>query len=247
MSIWDALLALDPSLSLSTQLCITLLLRIRNLRASATLLRVCAHGLTHVPRHVTVLAGDYSDCLTSLLRYPGHSQEYPLDPLLLIQQALDIKEAPTPTTGVHLIIQNADLLGIPAQAPEVKQSAALDQRGTSRRGPPHPQQPPQHAQQRSLGLPASFNLNIGAAVAAAQSSGLGELAKGLAIKGREMGEKALREQVSQMRVSLSLGLRSTHQNLTFLFPVSLPAAQPARLPNVSGQLQLSLAPTGWHG
>lgn len=148
-----------------------------------------------------MLAGDYSDCLTSLLRYPGHSAEYPLDPLLLIQQALDIKEAPTPTTGVHLIIQNADLLGIPAQAPHLVDSdESQGRQGPPQRGPPRRQQPDQ--QQRSMGLPTSFNINLGAAVAAAQSSGLGELAKGLAIKGREIGEKALRDQVSQMRVSL---------------------------------------------
>jgi hypothetical protein len=188
-----------------------------------------------------VLAGDYSDSLTSLLRYPGHSQEYPLDPLLLIQQALDIKEAPTPTTGVHLIMQNADLLGIPAQAPEIHPPEDLNQRGPSRRGPPRPQLPAQHAQQRSLGLPASFNINLGAAVAAAQSSGLGELAKGLAIKGREMGEKALREQVSQMRVSSTSSIR-----LAFYADPRIPitAAQSARLSDVACWIRLPFASAG---
>lgn len=198
MSIWDALFALDTSLGLATHICIALLLRIRNICTSPdSAFQITVLDSVSALNYLTVLAGDYSDCLTSLLRYPGDSADYPLNPRLLVRQALILRDSPTPTTGVHLIIQNSDLLGISAQAPKSDEEEGADRRLISPRRAADQQA--NNVQQRGIGLPVGFNLNLGAAVAAAHNSGLGELAKGLAIKGREIGEKALRDQVSQMK------------------------------------------------
>lgn len=181
-----------------------------------------------------MLAGDYSDCLTSLLRYPGDSADYPLNPRLLVRQALILRDSPTPTTGVHLIIQNSDLLGISAQAPKSDEEEGVHRRLISPRRAANQQA--NNVQQRGISLPVGFNLTLGAAVAAAHNSGLGELAKGLAIKGREIGEKALRDQVSQMKArNFHLpGLRNVSLTSTSIYSLQRNLPEFPSSPNGSG-------------
>lgn len=92
ISIWDGLFASGRSLALIDYVCIAMLLRIRN----------------------QLLAGDHTSALQSLLRYPPEAQA---QPSLLIQQAIFMqKSSDRPGTGVAVVMQNRDLLGIPVQS-----------------------------------------------------------------------------------------------------------------------------------
>lgn len=55
--------------------------------------------------------------LTNLLRYPAPSPLYPFSPFLILSQALLLRNSITPTTGVEVVIQNNDILGVKAQPP----------------------------------------------------------------------------------------------------------------------------------
>lgn len=68
----------------------------------------------------TVISSDYSGQLTYLLRYP--SDATPTSPTvihtsLLLQQAQALQASATPSTGVTIVMQNRDLLGIPVDVP----------------------------------------------------------------------------------------------------------------------------------
>ncbi|KZO97897.1 hypothetical protein CALVIDRAFT_497121 [Calocera viscosa TUFC12733] len=91
MAIWDCLMAADSSLELAEWICVSMLLRIRN---------------------QLLATEDYSLLLTHLLRYPSLE---PTVPSLLVKQALFLRENPIPTTGVTVMLQNRDLLGIPIE------------------------------------------------------------------------------------------------------------------------------------
>ncbi|CDO68876.1 hypothetical protein BN946_scf185000.g19 [Trametes cinnabarina] len=100
MVLWDGLFAIDPSFDLALWICVAMLVRIRN-------------------------KPDYSSQLTYLLRYPsnataaGGSPDEPLihHATLLLRQALTLQMSPTPTTGVSIIHENKNLLGIPVEVP----------------------------------------------------------------------------------------------------------------------------------
>lgn len=88
VAIWDGLFASGSSLDLVDYICIAMLLRIRN----------------------QLLAGDHSSALQSLLRYPVEAQ---VQPSLLVKQAIFLRDnGRQPSTGVDVVMQNRDLLGI---------------------------------------------------------------------------------------------------------------------------------------
>ncbi|SNX84456.1 related to molybdenum cofactor biosynthetic protein [Melanopsichium pennsylvanicum] len=92
LAIWDGLFASEASLHLIDYVCIAMLLRIRN----------------------QLLGGDHSSALQSLLRYPTEAQA---QPPLLIKQAIFMRGSGLqPSTGVAVVMQNRDLLGIPARS-----------------------------------------------------------------------------------------------------------------------------------
>ncbi len=89
-AIWDGLFASD--LELIDYVCVAMLLRVRN----------------------QLLAGDHSSALQSLLRYPAEAQ---VMPSLLIKQAIQMRDGPLqPSTGVAVVMQNRDVLGIAVRA-----------------------------------------------------------------------------------------------------------------------------------
>lgn len=89
VAIWDGLFASGRSLDLIDYICIAMLLRIRN----------------------QLLAGDHSSALLCLLRYPAEAQ---VQPNLLVKQAIFLRDSDhRPNTGVAVVMQNRDLLGIP--------------------------------------------------------------------------------------------------------------------------------------
>lgn len=92
VAIWDGLFASAGSLELIDYICIAMLLRIRN----------------------QLLAGDHSSALQSLLRYPAEAQA---QPSLLVKQAIYLRDnGRQPSTGVTVVMQNRDLLGIPVRS-----------------------------------------------------------------------------------------------------------------------------------
>ncbi|KZT56423.1 hypothetical protein CALCODRAFT_317884 [Calocera cornea HHB12733] len=92
MAIWDSLIAADASLQLAEWICVAMLLRIRN---------------------QLLATDDYSMLLTYLLRYPSLN---PTVPSLLVKQALFLRETALPTSGVTVMLQNRDVLGVPIEA-----------------------------------------------------------------------------------------------------------------------------------
>lgn len=88
IAIWDGLFASAGSLELIDYICIAMLLRIRN----------------------QLLAADHTSALQSLLRYPAEAQ---VQPSLLVKQAMYMRDhGRQPSTGVTVVMQNRDLLGI---------------------------------------------------------------------------------------------------------------------------------------
>ncbi|KZT70178.1 RabGAP/TBC [Daedalea quercina L-15889] len=102
MILWDGLFACDPSFDLAEWVCVAMLMRIRN----------------------KLIPSDYSGQLTFLLRYPSTpgdtTSETPTvhHGTLLLSQALTLQMSPSPTTGVSVIHENRNLLGIPVEVPE---------------------------------------------------------------------------------------------------------------------------------
>ncbi|KAI0373274.1 hypothetical protein BV20DRAFT_1104130 [Pilatotrama ljubarskyi] len=103
MVLWDGLFAVDPSFDLALWICVAMLVRIRN----------------------KLIPADYSSQLTCLLRYPGnaaaaggsHEETLIHHAVLLLRQALTLQMSPTPTTGVSVIQENKNMLGIPIEVP----------------------------------------------------------------------------------------------------------------------------------
>jgi TBC1 domain family protein 5 len=65
-----------------------------------------------------VIEADYPTLLTQLLHYPAPSPTYPFDPSLILSQAIFLKGNISPASGVEIVLQNQDILGIKAQPPE---------------------------------------------------------------------------------------------------------------------------------
>jgi TBC1 domain family protein 5 len=133
MQLWDGMFADHPKLGLLEYVCVAMLLRIRN---ECTWCALSHSVLTPFP----VLNADYPTILTNLLRYPGHSTDYPLSPSLLLSQAKLLRSNVSPTTGVQVVLQNHEALGIKPAPEEVEREAtrprqSLNGRGRGR-GPP---------------------------------------------------------------------------------------------------------------
>ena len=71
-----------------------------------------------------VIEADYSTLLTNLLRYPAPSSTYPFDPSLILAQAIFLRDNISPASGVEVVLQNQDLLGVKAQPPERERERA---------------------------------------------------------------------------------------------------------------------------
>lgn len=96
------------------------------------------------PLIVSVLDADHGGLLTNLLRYPSPSPTYPFEPSLIMSQALLLRSNVTPATGVEVVIQNQETLGVKAQPPEPVEPTHPARRrggGQSSRGRPPPQVP----------------------------------------------------------------------------------------------------------
>ena len=65
-----------------------------------------------------VIEADYPTLLTQLLHYPAPSPIYSFDPSLIITQAIFLRGNVSPASGVQVVLQNQELLGIKAQPPE---------------------------------------------------------------------------------------------------------------------------------
>ena len=80
--------------------------------------------ICHLGTDTAVIEADYSALLTNLLRYPAPSPTYPFDPSLILAQAIFLRDNISPASGVEVVLQNQDLLGVKAQPPEREQERA---------------------------------------------------------------------------------------------------------------------------
>ncbi|ORY25154.1 rab-GTPase-TBC domain-containing protein [Naematelia encephala] len=95
MRIWDGVFADDPGLAILDYICVAMLLLIRN----------------------ELLEADYPTLLTHLLHYPAPNP-YPFSPYLILSQALLLRDDISPSSGVEVVIQNQDILGVSAKPPD---------------------------------------------------------------------------------------------------------------------------------
>lgn len=152
---------------------------------------------------VTVIPSDYSEQLTYLLRYPSSPSSSSSSSnsstihhaTLLLRQALTLQMSPSPSTGVSVIYENRNLLGIPTEVPE-------------------PPPPPPRRRPRPSDRGQSFSANIASrreqgstsksAHARQQSTpmGLPEMfARGLLERGESLGiNKTVMNAVSELKV-----------------------------------------------
>ncbi|KAJ3717673.1 rab-GTPase-TBC domain-containing protein [Lentinula guzmanii] len=134
MRLWDVLFACNPTFDLVPWVCVAMLIRIRNV----------------------LIPADYTTQLTSLLRYPKpplrvDSTNTAHHTSLLIRQALALQLSPTPATGVSVVAENQNLLGIPMEIPEI--SAAPRKNGQPARSKPPSGHTRQQSSQPQGGLP----------------------------------------------------------------------------------------------
>ncbi|EPQ28651.1 uncharacterized protein PFL1_03954 [Pseudozyma flocculosa PF-1] len=117
LKLWDGIFAMDRSLALIDHVCVAMLMRVRN----------------------ELLTADYSGALQALLRYPvnpdapdgGNRTE------LLVQQAIYLRDnGSTPASGVAIVLQNRDLLGIPPRFPDAERSLANERPSNGSLGSP---------------------------------------------------------------------------------------------------------------
>lgn len=135
-------------------ICVAMLLLIRNECE-------CPNPPMRAVLMVSVLDADHGGLLTNLLRYPSPSPTYPFEPSLIMSQALLLRSNVTPATGVEVVIQNQELLGVKAQPPEPvepthparRRGGGVGGGGQSSRGRPPPQaQLPRGVQGLAAGL-----------------------------------------------------------------------------------------------
>lgn len=148
-----------------------------------------------------VIPSDYSSQLTFLLRYPTSAAQDSSTPLpihsstLLIRQALTLQMSPTPATGVSIVHENRNLLGIPIEVPEsppppTRRRPRVDGRGHSVSEVNVPGTTRTHARQGSspMGLPEM-------------------IARNLIERGESLGiNKTVMNAVSELKVGISLTL-----------------------------------------
>ncbi|EJT52581.1 hypothetical protein A1Q1_03383 [Trichosporon asahii var. asahii CBS 2479] len=61
-----------------------------------------------------IVAADYPVVLTNLLHYPSPSPSYPFNPGLILQQAQRLRDDTSAASGVEVMLQNQELLGVRA-------------------------------------------------------------------------------------------------------------------------------------
>lgn len=160
-----------------------------------------------------VIPSDYSSQLTYLLRYPANpaaagGTDEPAGvhhATLLIRQALTLQLSPTPTTGVSIIHENRNLLGIPTEVPP-------------------PESPPVHRRPRQGSRSRSFtavNGSVGVGEAGSSkgvhnrqtSSPMGipeTFARGLLERGERLGiNKTVMNAMSELKVHRFMLVRIT--------------------------------------
>lgn len=137
-----------------------------------------------------VVNADYSIALSTLLRYPTLNP--PLSIPLLLTQALALRDSSaSPATGVAIVMQNEEVLGIPAKPPPADEQ----EYDTPRRGGGGRRPPPLQALPVGAGRIAQVQMGIA-------GLGLGDVAKGLLERGQALGiDKAILSRVTEIRVS----------------------------------------------
>lgn len=146
--------------------------------------------------HLSVIYADYSEALTTLLRYPTSNPPLSIT-LLLSQSVLLANSALSPTLGVSLVMENQAVLDIPANPPPPSSEEERPKRRM------HSEKDQARVGSR---LTLARNFDFGGAVGAAQQAaagiGIHDLAKGLMEKGQALGiDKNLLGRVAEMRVS----------------------------------------------
>lgn len=151
-------------------------------------------------RYPPVIHADYSEALTTLLRYPV--KDPPLSISLLLSQALALRETSiSPAAGVGIVMQNQELLGISAHppSPDIEEDLRRQQRR------PRPLAGGTTGVAPSLASPSQFGVNAAGRMAQLQMGiaglGLGDVAKGLLEKGQSLGiDQAILSRVEGIRV-----------------------------------------------
>jgi TBC1 domain family protein 5 len=190
MKIWDGLFACDPTFELAQWVCAAMLIRIRN---ECDLIHpdVLSKSLLSLP---LVLSADYSGQLTVLLHYPSPRREITLDgglhhTSLLLRQAMALQMSPTPSAGAALMMENRNLLSIPAEdlLPSSSSRRNRNLNGLDNVATMSDRPSPRHSRQQT-----------------SQSMGLPEIiARGLLERGESLGiNKTLMSAVTELRVSL---------------------------------------------
>jgi TBC1 domain family protein 5 len=154
--------------------------------------------------HITVIPSDYSGQLTYLLRY---SSNFPLESTpstaphhtaLLLRQALTLQMSPTPAAAASVVLENRNLLNLPAEVPESPPKASRRREGRPggrRKSASETRLDPLesgHSSRGSVGRAANGQLN------------LPEFAKGLLDRGEALGiNKTFMNAVSEIKVGLT--------------------------------------------
>ncbi|KAG8966039.1 hypothetical protein FRC03_012615 [Tulasnella sp. 419] len=113
MPMWDAIFAIDPSLSIAKWISVAMLIRVRN----------------------KLIPTDETGFLTVLLRYPKYSNVDTSHTALLVRQANLLRNSPNPSSSATLVTENKHILGIPIEVPEPEVKGRRTPRGDrARRG-----------------------------------------------------------------------------------------------------------------
>ncbi|KAF9264818.1 RabGAP/TBC, partial [Marasmius fiardii PR-910] len=190
LKLWDGLFACDPTFGLVPWICVAMLIRIRN----------------------QLIPADYTGQLSVLLKYPaaptsgepgfGHHTS------LLIRQALALQMSPNPSTGLSLVTENRNLLGIPIEVPEPapaprrRAAQTISDKSSPRRSSEHTRQ----ASSPQLGFPEMF-------------------ARGIVERGESLGiNKTLMSAVSELRRNIpelaASFMRTPTPNSDSVFPLA---------------------------
>ena len=148
-----------------------------------------------------VIPSDYSGQLTYLLRYPSVPDDATAElptvhhATLLLRQALTLQMAPNPASGVSIIHENRNLLGIPVEVPEPPPPPARRRSKVGGRGQ-------SFSAGNSAGTQRGANARLGHLRQQSNPMALPEmLARGLLERGESLGiNKTVMNAVSELKV-----------------------------------------------
>ncbi|KAJ7063222.1 RabGAP/TBC [Mycena amicta] len=168
MKLWDGLFACDPSLQLAPWVCVAMLIRIRN----------------------ELIPADYSAALTTLLRYPSHTEDgWSHHTSILLKQALELQMSPIAATGSSLVLENRNLLNIPLEVPAP---------------PPPPQRRGARNKEKAPASTAHPDSRQAAGAQAQAQASLEGFARGLLERGESLGiNRTIMNAVPEFRRNLS--------------------------------------------